>query len=337
MVDSPYQLCRISSMKSISGCLIFEAHQLIDRPYWQMSPSYPKIRWVAIFASAYLQTKLIQNHTKKGRVRVSASWISYGFHDLIDVYVKCSEPVNEITNSLRRHVSETLTGNVCSKVLQVSTSESIQNPKTLGIWLGTPREPLIRWGHPTCIVVQITWKRGLKKSKEEKMRHRWIEWQFVTLLKPFSSHFPQSTSNVANSNKFWGPGLLLRPKWTLECQNQKAWRSSHISLHSKTRAAWRLCPEFHMWYSKAEITLKQAEINAKHIAYFISSWCRQPSHSKSDTVEFCDSFANSRYHVALAFPCRIQCHHQVPLSLNHHVPVGKSWMNWSVWQILTVC
>lgn len=52
-------------MKSISGCLIFEAHQLIDRPYWQMSPSYPKIHWVAIFASAYLQTKLIQNHTKK--------------------------------------------------------------------------------------------------------------------------------------------------------------------------------------------------------------------------------------------------------------------------------
>ena len=171
-------------------------------------------------------------------------------------------------------------------------------PKTLAIRLGTPREPLIRWGHPTCIVVQITWKRGLKKNTEEKMRHRWIEWQFVTLLKPFSSHFPQSTSNVANSNKFLGPGLLLRPKWTLECQNQKAWRSSHISLHSKTRAAWRLCPEFHMWYSKAEITLKQAEINAKHIAYFISSWCRQPSHSKSDTVELCDSFANSRYHVA---------------------------------------
>ena len=199
-------------------------------------------------------------------------------------------------------------------------------------------------------------KTWIEKKQREKMRDRWIEWQFVSLLKPFSSHFPQSTSNVANSNEFWGPGLLLRPKWTLECQNQKAWRSSGISLHSKTRAAWRLCPEFHMWYSKAEITLKQAEINAKHIADFISSewrkklqtvarterthvsWCRQPSHSKSDTVEL---FANSRYHVACTSWPSLAASSAITkylcLSLNHHVPVGKSWMNWSVWQILTVC
>ena len=112
----------------------------------------------------------------------------------------------------------------------------------------------------------------------------------------------------------WESGLLQRPKWTLaasakacigsagalDCSKGStgSWWKWNIGIqyhpiqHVAIMQALRLWPEFHMWYSKAEITLTKSMTNR-------SANCEELR----------------RKPVARAFPSRNQFHRQVPLRM----------------------